>query len=313
MAKPRAILKRRKAVQNIAKITKTMQMIATAKFKRANDRAVGARPYTDRLTALIADLSAAAGNFTHPLLEAHASVKRVAVLAISSNRGLCGGYNTNVFKALTALRDELAAREVDVELHVAGKKLNGMLRFQGTQSDAFHDHFEDRPTFEEVEAVAGPLVERYINGEIDELHVVYTKFISTARQNATHEKVLPLEPDSAVVGSAVVGSAVVGSAGGGDDAPKDGNRESGSREYIYHPDAASILSDLLPRSVRLHVFQAFLDAAVSEQTARMVAMKAATDNASEMIRDLTMLYNRSRQTLITTELSEIIGGTAALE
>ena len=297
MAKPRAILKRRKAVQNIAKITKTMQMIATAKFKRANDRAVGARPYTDRLTALIAELSAAAGDFRHPLLEAHDDVSRAAVLAISSNRGLCGGYNTNVFKALTRARESLAKRGVDIELIVAGKKVNSMLRFEGTTPDAYYGHFEDRPTFEEVDAVAGPLVERYVAGEIDELHVVYTKFHSAARQSAVMEQVLPLERSHAA----------------DDDPHAPGGAPRAERSYIYHPDAASILADLLPRSVRLHVFQAFLDAAVSEQTARMVAMKAATDNASEMIRDLTMLYNRSRQTLITTELSEIIGGTAALE
>ena len=285
MAKPRAILKRKQAVQNIAKITKTMQMIATAKFKRANDRAIAARPYTDQLTALIGELSAAAGDFKHPLLEVR-EPKRVLLLATASNRGLCGGYNSNIVRKIKQTRTELLARDLEVEMHVAGKKPAAMLGFQQVPVAETYLHFEDKPTFEEVNALASGYLERYSAGEIDEVHVVYTKFHSTARQEVVAEQVLPLQ------------------------APEG---KTGEMEYLYHPDAETILADLLPRSVRLHFFQAFLDAAVSEQVGRMVAMKAATDNASEMVKDLTMLYNRSRQTLITTELSEIIGGVAALE
>lgn len=283
MAKPRAILKRRKSVQNIAKITETMQMIATAKFKRAHDRAVAARPYTDRLTRLISQLTVAAGDFRHPLMERR-EPQRVAVVAISSNRGLCGGYNSNVFRALEACRAGRADRTV--ELHVCGKKLGAALKFQRVRPAALHTHFEDSPRFEQVDALASPLIARYEAGELDELQVVYTKFLSAGRQKAVAERVLPLDPPAAA---------------------------GPAREVIFHPDARTILFDLLPRSVRLHLFQAFLDAAVSEQTARMLAMKSATDNAWEMIRGLTLRYNRSRQTLITTELSEIIGGAAAIE
>ncbi len=287
MAKPRAILKRRQAVQNIAKITKTMQMIATAKFKKASDRAIAARPYTDRLTRLIADLSAAAGDFRHPLLEVR-EPKRAAVLGMASNRGLCGGYNSNIVRSSNEARRAIEARGLEVEMHVSGKRLESALRYQKVDRASFISHIEDRPAFDEVDEIASEFMRRYETGEIDELHVVYTKFESAARQSAVVEQVLPLQQVA------------------------DDDNET-SRDYIYHPDAATILSDLLPRSVRLHLFQAFLDAAVSEQTARMVAMKSATDAANEMIRDLTMLYNRSRQTQITTELSEIIGGTAALE
>ncbi|MCP5042232.1 MAG: ATP synthase F1 subunit gamma [bacterium] len=286
MAKPRAILKRKQSIQNIAKITKTMQMIATAKFKRANDRAIAARPYTDQLTALIGELSAAAGDFQHPLLETR-EPKKAVLLVVASNRGLCGGYNGNVVRLAQKVRAQFAERELEFELHVCGKRPASSLRFQNVPIDETHLQFEDKPTFEEADVLASDFIGRYIAGEIDELHVVYTKFHSTARQEAVTEQVLPLAPTEGA--------------------------ESAARDYIYHPDAASILSDLLPRSVRLHVFQALPDAAVSEQTARMVAMKAATDNARDMIKDLTMLYNRSRQTLITTELSEIIGGAAALE
>ena len=287
MAKPRAIFKRRKSVANIAKITKTMQMIATAKFKRAFDRAVAARPYTDRLRGLIARLAAAAGGFTHPLLEARPA-RRVAVLAIAGNRGLCGGYNSNVAKRLTEFRRGVAARGLPLEVHAAGKKLGSTLRYQKVEVAALHRQFEDKPTYEQVDEVASDLVKRYEAGTIDELHVVYTKFESAARQRAVAEQVLPLALPSGA-----------GPAAGGDP--------------IFDPDPATILSDLLPRAVRMHLFQAFLDAAVSEPTSRMVAMKAATDNARDMIKSLTMLYNRSRQTLITTELSEIMGGAAALE
>lgn len=293
MAKPRAILKRRKAVQNIAKITKTMQMIATAKFKRSFDRAVAARPYTDRLTSLIGRLAQAAGSFEHPLLAAR-EPKRAAVLAVASNRGLCGGYNSNVGKRLTALRAQLAARGLPVEIHASGKKLGGMLRFLKVPTAALHRHFEDKPTYAQVDEVMSELVRRYEAGEIDELWVVYTKFESASRQRAVAEKVLPL--------TLAAGAA-------GPDAPQAAE----GALALFDPDPATILSDLLPRSVRMHAFQAFLDAAVSEQTARMVAMKAATDNARDMIKALTMIYNRSRQTLITTELSEIMGGAAALE
>ena len=291
MAKPRAILARTKSVQNIRKITKTMQMIATAKFKRAHDRAVAARPYTDKLTRLIGKLADAAGSeFAHPLLEKR-EPKRAVLLAISSNRGLCGGYNTNVSKATRAGHAELLERGLEVELIASGKRVGAMLKYKKIIPDVLHTHIEDKPTFAEVDALATPFLERYENGEIDELHVAYTKFVSASRQSAVMEQVLPLEP------------------------PKVEQTGAGGlqQNYVFHPSAEEILSDLLPRSVRLHLFQAFLDAAVSEQTARMVAMKSATDNAGDMIRDLTMLYNRSRQTQITTELSEIIGGAAALE
>ena len=294
MAKARAILKRIGAVKNIAKITNTMQMIATARFKRSFDRAVAARPYTDRLTRLIEDLTAAADDYTHPLLEAR-EAKRVAVLAIASNRGLCGGYNSHVTRALRALHKELTERGVEIELHVAGRKLIGALRFQGVEMASALSHIDDKVSLEEVDEIAMPLIERFQSGELDELRVVYTKFLSAASQQAVAEQVLPLVREAATAEDAGEGKT-----------PAD-------RQTIFSPDPETILGDLLPRSVRLHLFQAFLDAAVSEQTARRVAMKVATDNAHDVIVELTRTYNRSRQAQITTELSEIMGGAAALE
>jgi F-type H+-transporting ATPase subunit gamma len=285
--KPRAILKRKKAVQNIAKITKTMQMIATARFKKAFDRAVAARPYTDRMGELVAQLSSAAGTYTHPLLEAR-EPKRGVLLAVASNRGLCGGYNSGVLRATVAAWREAKAAGRVLSLVVAGKKLANGLKFQGAVPDAMHTHFEDKPTFAQVDALVTPLVEAYAKGEIDEVRVAYTKFESSSRQRPVVERVLPFEvPKGAAKGPA--------------------------RDWIFDPDAATILSDLIPRSVRLRLFQAFLDAAVSEQVARMTAMKSATDNANDMIKSLGRTFNRSRQSQITTELTEIMGGAAALE
>ncbi len=314
MAKPRAIHKRRHAVQNIAKITKTMQMIATAKFKRTFDRAVAARPYTDRLTRLIGRLAAAAAGFVHPLLVAR-EPKRVAVLAIAGNRGLCGGYNGNVGRELMALRRRLDERQVEHEVHASGKKLGGLLKFQKIVPAALHRQFDDKPTYAQVDEIASAFLARYAAGEIDELHVVYTKFETASRQRVVSEQVLPLrlQPADPERGSAATESKGATSHGPESKESKGPTSTAPIGDTIFDPDAATILSTLLPRSVRIHLFQAFLDAAVSEQTARMVAMKAATDNARDMIKSLTMIYNRSRQTLITTELSEIMGGAAALE
>jgi len=288
MAKPRAILNRTKSIKNIAKITNTMYKIAAAKFKRAHDRAVAARPYTDKLTQLIGDLARAAGDdFDHPLLEVRPA-RRALVIGIASNRGLCGGYNTNVAKLVADSCAEIEQRGVELHVVSSGKRLITMLKHRKLKQDREITHIEDKPTFEEVDEISSEILELYAKGEVEEVFLVYTKFESASRQRAVCERVLPLETPAAEEGGA-------------------------SHHYIFHPTAEEILSDLLPRSVRLHVFQAFLDAAVSEQTARRMAMKNATDSAEEIIKDLTMLYNRSRQAQITTELSEIIGGAAALE
>lgn len=287
MPKPRAILKRKKAVQNIAKITKTMQMIATARFKKAFDRAVAARPYVDRMAEILAQLSSATGSFTHPLL-ATRPTRNGVLLAVASNRGLCGGYNSGVLRQAAAVVREEKAAGRPLSLVVAGKKLGNALRFQGAVPDAVHTQFEGRPTFAQVNVLATAWIDAYARGEIDELRVAYTRFESSARQRPVVERVLPF--------------AVPTAAGKGP-----------THDWIFDPDAATILTDLIPRTVRLRLFQAFLDAAVSEQVARMTAMKSATDNANDMIKALGRLFNRSRQSQITTELTEIMGGASALE
>lgn len=298
MAKPRAILNRANSIKNIAKITGTMEKIATARFKKAHKRAVAARPYTDRLTALIQELSAAASSFQHPLLEAHDEEKKVAMLGVGSNRGLCGGYNSNIARKFHETRETLVAEGKDVAAYVAGKRIIGMLRYRHVPFEQEITDIDDRPTFEEVDAIATPLMDAFVAGKIDALYVVYTKYLSATRHTAVTERILPLARPT-----------VEGSDESGPGKPA---RVTAERDWIFSPDPETILAELLPLSVRLKVFQAFLDAGVSEQSSRKVAMKNATDNANDLIKFLTQKYNRSRQALITTELSEIIGGAAAM-
>lgn len=292
MAKPRAILNRANAIKNIAKITGTMEKIATARFKKAFQRAVAARPYTDQLSRLIAELSAAAGDFRHPLLESR-DLSRVVVLVVGSNRGLCGGYNSNISRLGYETLETFREQGRDVRAYVAGKRVATMLRYRGVKFADVYTHIDDRPAFADVDAIATRFLDAFVAGEIDALFVAYTKFLSASRQTPVAEQVLPLaRPEEA--SATAPGPA------------------TGERDWIFSPDPETILAELLPRSVRLKVFQAFLDAGVSEQSARKVAMKNATDNANDLIKSLTKKYNRSRQALITTELSEIIGGAAAL-
>jgi F-type H+-transporting ATPase subunit gamma len=308
MAKARAIVKRRKSVQNIRKITRTMELIATARFKKALDRATEAEAYTRKIAELVADLGATALSVTHPLLEVREPVKRSLLLVLTSNRGLAGGYNGNVLRAASRALQDYQTEGVPIVLEVAGKRGINFLRFRGIRADATYTQFEDRPQFDEVEELANKYIRLYIRGEIDKLDVAYTQFVSIARQVAVVQTLLPMT--TATVGEA--GSSVRQAgppAAAGEPAPTKGERVP----YEFLPDPKSILEEIVPVSFKVRLFKSFLDAAVSEQIARMVAMRGATENADEMVRSLTMLYNRARQSQITRELAEIIGGAAALE
>ncbi len=298
MAKARAIVKRRKSVQNIRKITRTMELIATARYKKAQDRATEAETYTRKIAELVADLAATGAEVSHPLLEAREPAAKVRFLVLTSNRGLAGGYNGNVLRAALRAQQDSAIGRAQVEVEVAGKRGINYLKFRGNPPNQTYTHFEDRPQFSEVEVLANRYIAQYVNGEIDRLNVVYTRFFSASRQEAIVETLLPM--------TAVVASKT--------DA-KDQNAESRKPRvpYEFLPDAASILEEIVPVSFKVRLFKCFLDAAVSEQIARMVAMRGATENADDMIKNLTRLYNRARQAQITRELAEIIGGAAALE
>lgn len=295
MAKARAIIKRLKAVRNVRKITRTMELVATARFKKAMDRATQAAAYTRKISEIVADLSDAlqdgSSTFTHPLLQQREVEKHSVLLVITSNRGLCGGYNGGVLRhAQTRIR-QARADELSLDVEVSGKRGIGYFKFQKIATTAGYTHFEDKPTFDEVDVLAKRYVELFIQGKIDRLDVAYTKFETMARQKAVIETLLP-----------------IGKLQSTEPAPS-----KTKIEYEFLPSPNEILEEIVPASFKARLFKCFLDAAVSEQIARMVAMKSATDNADGMIRSIRAQYNRARQSQITSELSEIIGGAAALE
>jgi F-type H+-transporting ATPase subunit gamma len=307
MAKARAIIKRRKAVQNIRKITRTMELIATARFKKALDRATEAEAYTRKIAEIVADLGSKTEEASHPLLEVRDPVERSLLLILTSNRGLAGGYNGNVLRLAFQVYQDAEAAGTQSRVEVSGKRGIAYFRFRGQTPDATYTQFEDRPQFADVEILANQYLGMFLRREIDRLEVVYTRFLSASRQEATTETLLPMS--AAAMGE--LGARVRHAA------PKDTKaapaRKGGPAPYEFLPDARSILEEIVPVSFKVRLFKCFLDAAVSEQIARMVAMKGATENADDMVRTLTRQYNRARQSQITRELAEIIGGAAALE
>jgi F-type H+-transporting ATPase subunit gamma len=293
MANTRAIVQRRKAVRNIRKITRTMELIAAARFKKAFDRATKAEAYTRKIGEMAADLSASVGDISHPLLEKHDEIKNSLLLVITSNRGLCGGYNGSILREANQRIRQLQREGVTLHLEASGKRAIASFRHQGLPLEMSYTHFEDKVTFEQIEELANRYLAAYIGRKIDRVEVAYMKFINASRQTPMVETLLPL---SEVVPAADVNAP-----------PKQ------TVEYEFVPSAASILEEILPMSFKVRLFKCFLDAAVSEQIARRVAMKGATENAGDIIKDLTRQYNRARQSNITREISEVIGGAAALE
>ncbi len=296
MAKARAILKRLKAVKNIRKITRTMELIATARFKRAMDRATEAAAYTRKISELVADLAEAGGELDHPLLKAHETRENRILLVLTSNRGLCGGYNASVLRHVQ--REIVESRETDeqLQLEISGKRGLNFMKFKKYTVDRSYTHFEDKPTFEEVDELAQRYIDEYCAGKLDALDVAYVRFESASRQTAVVETLLPLGKVTDELAE-----------------QSEASERKSSVQYEFMPSPQEILEEVLPAAFKAKLLKCFLDSAVSEQIARMVAMKGATENAGEMISDLSQNYNRARQSQITSELSEIIGGAAALE
>ena len=292
MAQLREIKKRIVAVKTIQRITKTMQMIATAKFTAALARAKNSRPYTDTIRGLVAKVSSQAGDTSHPLLEkpARASGKEL-ILVIASDRGLCGAYNSNVLRTATKLLAEIRAGGSEVVLDASGRKALGFFKYQKQEVSNRHA-VGDRPQYDAVEKIGQDYIDRYVAGEFSSVKVVYMRFISAARQRPEVMQLLPLSLPKAPEGAEAAGA---------------------NANFDFSPSAPELLDELLPRSVKVSLYQAFLDAVVSENVMRMVAMKAATDNAGGLGRTLKRSFNRARQARITTELTEIVSGAAALE
>ncbi len=289
MANRRVLVKRRDAVRNIRKITRTMQLIATARFQAAHTRANASRPYSEKLAEVVSDLAAAAEGIDHPLMRQPEEIDRSALVVISSSRGLCGSFNTNVLKVATNHLDGQEKEGIQTDVYMARKK--GIAYFDFLKREIAQELVEigDMPEFGEIEPIASALMDRFIRGEIASAHVAYTRFISSGRQEAEVVQLLPLARHE----------------------PAEGESKR-AVDYEFSPDPKELLEELLPTTVRLRLFQAFSDAAISEQIARMVAMKAATDAAEDKIKLLSREYNRARQTAITMELLDIVGGATAL-
>jgi len=297
MAKARKIIKRLKAVRNVRKITRTMELVATARFKKAMDRAIEAAAYTRKISEIVADLSQTmageGSDFTHPLLQQRETEKKAILLVITSNRGLCGGYNGGILRLAQQRIREAKASQVELNIEVSGKRGIGFFKFQKIPTAASYTHFEDKPTFEQVDELASRYIDSFIRGDIDRLDVAYTQFESMSRQKAVVQTLLPIGKLQQTTAATEKPKATV--------------------EYEFLPSPREILEEIVPASFKARLFKCFLDAGVSEQIARMVAMKSATENADGMIRAIRAQYNRARQSQITSELSEIIGGAAALE
>ena len=298
MANARQIVKRRKAVTNIRKITRTMQLIATARFQQAFKRATASKPYTEKITQLVEELSNAARETAeHPLMRKNPDATKDVVLVLSSNRGLCGGYNAGILRTAIAHLDTHTEREN--ELYVVGKKGIAYFRFLGRTIHNAITEIDDRPRFEQVEPIAADFMERYEKGEFANVYVVYMKFITTGRQTPEVMHLLPLRKDETDAGEHEA-----------DDRQPAAGAEV---QYDFSPPPEQLLKRLLPQTVKIRLYQCFTDMAVSENVARMVAMKAATDAANDMIKTLSTQYNRARQTQITLELLDIVGGAEALK
>ena len=325
MAKARAIVKRRKAVRNIKKITKTMQMIATAKFQKSLKRAVGTKPYTMKIRELVRELAASVGNVEHPLLRkpsAEDRTRRVAVVVLSSNRGLAGAYNGNVLRTAAAFMRQQEAAGNTVDLYVAGKKGASYFNFQKRRIER-RIEAQDPPRFADVNQLAEHFMQQFTSAQIDALHIVYMNFISTGVQRPDVLTLLPLAgtveeaadqiAQQLAEKEAQIQAGMLDAKRSGADVRVEEHKYDTQTEYEFSPEPKVLLDELLPLTIKTAFFQTYLDAATSEHVARMVAMKSATDNADKMAKSLTMQYNRARQSQITTELSEIMGGVEAMK
>lgn len=290
MTKARTLDKRRQAVRNIRKITRTMELIATARFRRAADRALAAAAYLQRMTALVDHLQQAKLAGEHPLLARRQPERRAVLLVLTANRGLCGGYNSNVLRMAINRWSQLREAVAEPALEVSGKRGLTALRFRKIAIAQAYTHFDDKPHLADVEQIALRYLDEFRRGRLDRVEVAYTKLESISRQHPVVETLLPLAASTT---------------------DQHGELAPGV-QYDFLPSPEAIFEELLPSVFRAKLLKCFLDAAASEQIARMIAMKAATENADSMIAQLGMTYNRARQTQITSEILEVVSAAEAL-
>lgn len=276
------------SVQSTQKITKAMEMVATSKMRKTQDRMVASRPYSETIRKVISHVSKASVGYKHPFLTER-EIKKVGILVISTDRGMCGGLNINLFKTILNEIKQRKEQKIEVQLGLIGSKGIGFFRSVGLAIKGQISGLGDNPSVEELIGVANSMFDAYKNGEIDAIYIAYNKFINTMSQKPTFQQLVPLPTI------------------------KDDNLEQTQVwDYLYEPEPKVLLDSLLIRYLESQVYQAVVDNLASEQAARMVAMKAATDNAGNLINDLQLVYNKARQASITNELNEIVAGAAAI-
>ena len=286
MAGAREVKRRIKSVENTRQITRTMELVATSKFKRATDRVYATRPYATALGGIVRSLYSPDAVEKYPVLRRPTEVKRAAVLLLTANRGLAGGFNANLIREARHLLDDLRGKGIETELHVAGKKGIAFFRFRGERMDTARTDIGDNPQVADAESLLAPLRARFEAGQVDVVYLVSSEFRSAMSTPPRVKELLPIRPE-------------------GPSVPSD--------LFILSPPGDLMLEWMLPTYLRNAVYTALVENAAAEQGARRSAMKSATDNAGEMLEHLTRTYNRARQAQITQEIAEIVGGSVALE
>ena len=288
MAAGKEIRGKIKSVENTKKITKAMEMVAASKMRKAQDRMLAARPYSEKIRNIAAHLGEANPEYVHPFMQVN-DAKKVGVIVVTTDKGLCGGMNTNVLRVVTNKLRELQDAGVATDAVAIGGKGLGFLNRVGAKVVSHATGLGDTPHLDKLIGPVKVLLDQYAEGKLSAVYLSYTKFINTMKQESVVEQLLPLSSDK-----------------------MQAEKTGASWEYIYEPDAQSVIDELLVRYVESLVYQAVAENMASEQSARMVAMKAATDNAGNVISELKLVYNKTRQAAITTELSEIVAGAAAV-
>ena len=296
MAGTKEIRLKIKSVQNTRKITKAMEMVAASKMKKAQERMRRGRPYAQRLLNITMHAARANTEYKHPLLTRRASVRRVGVVVVTTDKGLCGGLNTNLLRLVLNQHKEWLTKGIEAEYCTIGNKGLGFINRMGGKIVSQVTNYGDHPALDRLIGPVKMLIDGFLEGRLDEVHIFSTRFINTMKQEPTQGTMIPI-PQEWVLPTGQVMKAEVG---------------EGNWDYLYEPDAKAVLDQLLLRYLETVVYQAATDNIASEQSARMVAMKAASDNARNIIDELQLVYNKSRQASITKELSEIVGGAAAV-
>jgi len=282
MASAKEIRGQIKAIQNTGKITKAMEMVAASKMRKAQDKVLAARSYAEGVFRIVGNLMSAHPEYHHPFLVERDEIKKVGIIVVTTDKGLCGGLNTNALKKAVGV---MKAQDVDVEVFTVGRRAGMFMRRIGAEVAGVAENVPDTPELSDVLGLVTLAIEKYISGEVDAVHLVYSEFVNTMTQTPTSVRLMPC--------------------------PLPQEEKTGYWDYLYEPEAKEVLEVVLRRYVESIVYQALLENKACEQSARMVAMKAATDNAKDIVKDLSITYNKARQAAITQELAEICAGAAA--